>query len=49
MSPREAFDSALPIVEELPHKQTGPQTPQMASPQAPRIGLSASEARGITI
>jgi WD40 repeat protein len=33
VSLREAFDFALPIVEELRHKQTGPQTPQMVSPQ----------------
>jgi len=33
VSLREAFDFVLPIVEELRHKQTGPQTPQMVSPQ----------------
>ena len=33
VSLREAFDFALPIVEELRHKQAGPQTPQMVSPQ----------------
>jgi WD40 repeat protein len=33
VSLREIFDFALPIVEELRHKQTGPQTPQMVSPQ----------------
>lgn len=55
MSPQEAFDFALPLVEELRHKQAGPQTPQMVSPRAMadmpvlRIGLSASGARGIPI
>jgi hypothetical protein len=34
VSLREAFDFALPIVEELRHKQTGPQTPQMVAPKA---------------
>jgi len=33
VSLREAFDFALPIVEKLRHKQSGPQTPQMVSPQ----------------
>nr|CBX26785.1 unknown protein [uncultured Desulfobacterium sp.] len=33
VSLKEVFDYALPIVEELRHKQTGPQTPQMVSPQ----------------
>ncbi|HOI73185.1 MAG TPA: caspase family protein [Syntrophales bacterium] len=32
VSLKEAFEFALPIVEELRHKQTGPQTPQMVSP-----------------
>ncbi len=47
VSLQEAFDFALPIVEELRHKQTGPQTPQMVAPQALarmpilRSGLSA--------
>ena len=30
---KETFDFSLPIVERLRHKQTGPQTPQMVSPQ----------------
>jgi len=33
VSLREVFDFALPIVEKLRHKQGGPQTPQMVSPQ----------------
>jgi hypothetical protein len=33
VSLREVFDFALPIVEKLRHKQAGPQTPQMVSPQ----------------
>jgi WD40 repeat protein len=33
VSLREAFDFTLPIVEKLRHKQAGPQTPQMVSPQ----------------
>jgi len=33
VSLKEVFNYALPIVEELRHKQTGPQTPQMVSPQ----------------
>ena len=50
MSLQEAFDFALPIVEELRHKQTGPQTPQvLADMPVLRIGLSASGARGIPI
>ncbi len=32
VSLKEIFDYALPIVEELRYKQTGPQTPQMVSP-----------------
>jgi len=55
MSLQEAFDFALRILEELRHKQAGPQTPQIAPLQAPadvpelRSGLSASGARGIPI
>lgn len=55
MSPQEAFDFVLPIVEELRDKQAGPQTPQMVSPRVLadmlvlRIGLSASGASGIPI
>jgi len=30
---KEAFDFSLPIVEKLRHRQAGPQTPQMVSPQ----------------
>lgn len=47
VSLQEAFDLALPIVEELRHKETGPQTPQMVAPQVLarmpilRSGLSA--------
>lgn len=33
VSLKEIFDFALPIVEELRHKETGPQTPQMVAPQ----------------
>ncbi len=33
VSLREAFDYAGPIVENLRHRQAGPQTPQMAAPQ----------------
>ena len=33
VSLREAFDYAGPIVENLRHRQAGPQTPQMVSPQ----------------
>jgi len=33
VSLKEAFDFALPIVEELRHKEMGPQTPQMVAPQ----------------
>ena len=33
VSLREVFDTALPIVQKLRHKQAGPQTPQMVSPQ----------------
>jgi uncharacterized caspase-like protein len=33
VSLREAFDYALPIVKKLCHRQAGPQTPQMVSPQ----------------
>jgi hypothetical protein len=55
VSLREIFDFALPIVEELRHKQTGPQTPQMVAPQVladmpvMRSGLSAHGERGIPI
>ncbi|RPJ11522.1 MAG: hypothetical protein EHM30_14420, partial [Desulfobacteraceae bacterium] len=50
VSLREVFDHVLPIVEELRHKQAGPQTPQMVSPQVLadmpvlRSGLSGSGA-----
>ena len=33
VSLREAFDYAYPMVEKLGHRQAGPQTPQMVSPQ----------------
>jgi uncharacterized caspase-like protein len=33
VSLQEVFDSALPVVEKLHHRPTGPQTPQMVSPQ----------------
>ena len=33
VSLREAFDYAGPIVENLRHRQAGPQTPQMVSPK----------------
>ena len=50
MSLREAFDFALPIGEELRHKQAEPQTSQvLADMPVMRIGLSASGARGIPI
>jgi WD40 repeat protein len=51
VSLREAFDFALPIVEKLRHKETGPQTPQLVSPQVladmPVI-LSGRSASGAT-
>jgi WD40 repeat protein len=52
VSLREVFDHVLPIVEELRHKQAGPQTPQMVSPQVLadmpvlRSGFSESGALG---
>jgi WD40 repeat protein len=55
VSLREIFDFALPIVEELRHKQTGPQTPQMVAPQVladmpvMRSGLPAHGERGVPI
>ncbi len=52
VSLKEVFDYVLPIVEELRHKQAGPQTPQMVSPQVLaempvlKSGLSGSGAKG---
>jgi len=50
MSLQEASDFALPIVEELRHKQAGPQTPQvLAHMPVMRSGISAHEVRGIPL
>jgi hypothetical protein len=52
VSLKEVFDLVLPIVEELRHKQAGPQTPQMVSPQVLaempvlRSGLTGSGPKG---
>ena len=49
MSLQEAFDFALPIVEELRHKQTGPAPQVLAHMPVMRSGISAHKVRGIPL